>query len=65
MPHKFNQSRRHKFEKVKYRLRNWPNYDAALRRRGDLRLWISEEAIGARALNNMVEIGMPDTVRVM
>lgn len=45
MPHKFNHPRRHKFGKAKYRLRNWPNYDAALRRRGDVRLWISEEAI--------------------
>lgn len=45
MPHKFNHARRHKFEKAKYRLRNWPSYDAALRRRGDVRLWISEEAI--------------------
>ncbi len=45
MPHKFNHARRHKFGKAKYRLRNWPSYDAALRRRGDVRLWISEEAI--------------------
>ena len=45
MPHKFNHARRHKFEKAKYRLRNWPSYDAGLRRRGDVRLWISEEAI--------------------
>ncbi len=46
MPHMFNHARRHKFEKAKYRLRNWPSYDVALRRRGDVRLWISEEAIG-------------------
>ncbi len=45
MPHKFNHVRRHKFEKAKYRLRNWPSYDTALRRRGDVRLWLSEEAI--------------------
>lgn len=45
MPHEFNHAHRHKFEKAKYRHRNWPSYDAALRRRGDVRLWISEEAI--------------------
>lgn len=45
MPHKFNHARRHKFGKAKYRLCNWPSYDAALRRRGDVRHGISEETI--------------------
>ncbi len=45
MPHKFNYTRRHKFEKAKYRVQNWHEYEAALRGRGDVRLWISEEAI--------------------
>ena len=44
MPHKFNHARRHKIEKAKYRLRNRPSYDAVLRRSGDVRLWIFEEA---------------------
>ena len=30
MPHKLNDDRRHKFTKAKYRMTNWPDYDAAL-----------------------------------
>jgi hypothetical protein len=30
MPYKFNETRRHKIPKVKYRVTNWPEYDAAL-----------------------------------
>jgi hypothetical protein len=29
----------------KYRIRNWAEYNGALRRRGDLTIWFSEEAI--------------------
>ena len=47
MPYKFNESRRHKIPKVKYRLTNWPEYDAALIRRGSLTVWMTEEAIAA------------------
>ena len=36
-----------KYTKQRYRVRNWPEYEAGLRNRGDLRLWFSEEAIGA------------------
>jgi hypothetical protein len=36
MPYKFNESRRHKFPKARYRVTNWPEYDAALARRGSL-----------------------------
>jgi hypothetical protein len=45
MPHKFNQTRRHKFEKAKYRVSNWRDYEAGLRRRGDVTLWVSESAL--------------------
>ncbi len=64
MPHKLNHARRHKFDKAEYQVRNWPSYDAALRRRGQVRLWISEEAISLQVLNKMAEAGMPATVRV-
>ncbi len=37
----------HKYTKKPYRLRNWPGYERALRRRGDLTLWFSEEALRA------------------
>jgi hypothetical protein len=47
MPYKFNESRRHKIPKAKYRITNWPQYDAALVRRGSLTVWLTEEAIAA------------------
>ena len=47
MPYKHNESRRHKFSKPKYRVTNWPEYNAALQRRGDLTIWFTEEAQAA------------------
>ena len=47
MPYKFNESRRHKIPKVKYRVSNWPEYDAALIRRGSLTVWVTEETVAA------------------
>ena len=47
MPYKFNEGRRHKFPKARYRVTNWPEYDAALVRRGSLTVWFTEEAVAA------------------
>jgi tetratricopeptide (TPR) repeat protein len=47
MPYKFNDSRRPKIPKAKYRVANWPKYDAALVKRGSLTVWMTEEAIAA------------------
>ena len=47
MPYKFNESRRHNFPKAGYRVTNWPEYDAALVRRGGLTVWFSEDAVAA------------------
>ena len=47
MPYKFNKDRRHKIPKAKYRVMMWPEYDAALVRRGSLTLWVTEEAMAA------------------
>jgi transposase len=47
MPYKFNESRRHKIPKARYRVTNWPDYDAALVRRGSLTVWLTEQAIAA------------------
>src|SRR5271170_5444666 len=47
MPYKFHESRRHKFPKARYRVTNWPEYDAALVRRGSLTLWFTEEVVAA------------------
>jgi hypothetical protein len=45
VPHKHNASRRHKFSKPKYKVTNWPEYNEALRRRGDITIWFTKEAI--------------------
>jgi transposase len=47
VPYKFNESRRHKIPKARYRVTNWPEYDAALMRRASLTLWFTEEAVEA------------------
>jgi len=47
MPYKFNESRRHKIPVARYRVTNWPEYDAALVRRGSLTVWFTEEAVAA------------------
>ena len=40
-------SRVHPKYKTKYRVSNWADYDRALVHRGDITLWISEEAIAS------------------
>ena len=47
MPYKHNQSRRHKIEKARYQVTNWPEYNKALRQRGDITIWFTEEALAA------------------
>ena len=51
MPFKHNASRRHKIPKTKYRVTNWPEYNEALRRRGDVTVWFDLAAVsGWRAV---------------
>jgi hypothetical protein len=45
MPHKFNADRRDKIPKQKRLVTNCSEYNESLRRRGDLTVWISEEAL--------------------
>jgi len=45
MPHKHNDTRRHKIPKQKYKVTNWATYNESLRQRGDLTVWISDEAL--------------------
>lgn len=45
MPHKFNAAHRNKIPKQKYRVTNWSEYNEGLRQRGDLTVWISEDAL--------------------
>jgi transposase len=47
MPYKFNETRCHKIPKAIYRVTNWPEYDAALVRRGSLTIWFTEEAVAS------------------
>ena len=44
MPFKHNAARRHRIPKRRYRVTNWPAYEAGLRRRGDLTFWLDEAA---------------------
>ncbi|MGV2109444.1 transposase, partial [Agrobacterium vitis] len=45
MPHKHNDNRRHKIPTRKYKVTNWTTYNESLRPRGDLTVWISDEAL--------------------
>jgi hypothetical protein len=47
MPFKHNSSRRHHIETMKFRVANWREYEAGLRRRGSLTLWLTPEALSA------------------
>ena len=39
--------RQYKYAKSRYRVKNWAAYEAGLRRRGDLTVWLSDEALNA------------------
>lgn len=45
MPHKHNADCRHHIPKAKYEVKNWTEYDAGLRARGSLTLWVTEDVI--------------------
>jgi hypothetical protein len=45
MPHKHNAAIRHRIGKMKFKVRNWREYEAGLRRRGSLTLWLTPEAL--------------------
>src|SRR4051794_41713903 len=47
MPYRFNEPRRHKIPRARYRVQNWPEYDRALQRRGGLTVWGTPEAVAA------------------
>jgi transposase len=46
MPHKHNADRRHHIPKMAFKVQNWPEYEAGLRRRRSLTLWIEDAALG-------------------
>src|ERR687893_628338 len=47
MPHKYNADRRHHIPRPKRRVTNWSEYKEALRQRGSLTVWFTEDAIAA------------------
>ncbi len=44
---KYPKRSQHKHSKSPYRVRNWSEYEAGLRRRGDLTVWLSDDALDA------------------
>src|SRR3954464_9497869 len=60
VPFKLNQDRRHHIPRQQRRVTNWPAYDAALRQRGSLTVWFTDEAIRAwRAEPRTTRSGQP------
>lgn len=47
MPFKFHAAGRHHIPRQRQRVTNWSEYDAALRQRGSLTIWVTDEAITA------------------
>ena len=47
MPFKYHADHRHHIPKPRYRVTNWAEYDASLRKRGSLTMWVTDEAIAA------------------
>jgi hypothetical protein len=47
VPFKYHAEHRHHIPKPRYRVTNWADYDAALRRRGSLTVWFTDEAVTA------------------
>jgi hypothetical protein len=47
MPHKYNAERRHRIPKARYKVTNWRDYEAGLRKRGSLTIWFSDDAVEA------------------
>ena len=72
VPFKANAAGRHHIPRQRHRVTNWPEYDAALRQRGSLTVWFTEEAIAAwraepRTTGRMAGLvrGERDLVRLM
>ena len=45
MPYKYLQEKGVKIKKQKYRVKNWAEYNASLKRRGDIEVWLAQEII--------------------
>jgi hypothetical protein len=47
LPFKYHAEHRHHIPKPRYRVTNWAEYDASLKRRGSLTVWFTDEAVAA------------------
>jgi Transposase DDE domain len=60
VPFKANAARRHRIPRQRHRVTNWAAYEAALRQRGSLTVWFTDEAIRAwRAAPRTTRGGQP------
>ena len=60
MPFKHNATRRYRILKARYRVTNWPAYEAGLKRRGDMTFWLDEAALsGWQAPRRTTPCGQP------
>ena len=60
LPFKYHAEQRHHIPKPRYRVTNWAEYDASLKRRGSLTVWFTDEAIQAwRAEPRITPGGQP------
>lgn len=60
MPFKHNAARRHRIGKMKYKVTDWLEYEAGLRRRGSQTLWVTTEAQSFwQATKRMTQGGQP------
>jgi hypothetical protein len=60
VPFKANAARRHRIPRQRYRVMNWAEYDAALRQRGSLTVWFSQDGFAAwRAEPRITPGGQP------
>src|SRR5918911_2240890 len=60
LPFKANAARRHHIPEQRHRVTNWAAYEAALRQRGSLTVWFTDEAIRAwRAAPRTTRGGQP------
>ena len=48
-PMKYPKRSRYKYAKSRYRVGNWPEYEAGLQRRGNVTVWLSDEALDSWA----------------
>ena len=44
---KYPKRNQYEHAKSQYRIRNWPEYEAGLQKRGNLTVWLSDEALDA------------------